>query len=142
MNPWLKTVLVGGVITIAAFAYLFILPAFISALKPDPFGEAILPIMFMLALGLQFLALFSAWASQRWMFKGTHKYIVSVLFAVLVSFGAFLVFLLSTHGWSWSLSFYDFEFFGFFPAIMCGVPLLYLIFCKKTHKPRNEALER
>ena len=132
MNPWIKTVFVGIATVVVAFTYLFILPIFITALAPDPFGEALLPLVFLLALALQCLALFSAWIFHRCLFKKSHNYIIAVLLAVSISFGTFLIFLRVTVSHWWEPD--CFMFFGFLPAIFCGIPLLYLLFCKKRDR--------
>jgi len=135
MNPWLKTILVAAFTTIVTAALSFILSNSMSPSTGNVFVEATVLVAFILGLALQATAILAAWAWHRWISKQRDRYFSSSIFATCVSFAMLIIFLhIVSDDWFGKEFFGAFVYFGPHPAIMCGVPLVYLLFCKKRQK--------
>jgi uncharacterized membrane protein len=128
MNPWLKTSCVAIATALGGGAVQFLV------LKPDPFGSAMLGVAFIAAMGFQALVIFAAWGWQRWVSGNRQQYVVPAIFAFGVAFAVFIGLLrIVFHEWFGE----GFIFFGWIILLFCGVPLAYLIFCRKAPKPAD-----
>jgi hypothetical protein len=94
-----------------------------------------LGVAFVAAIGFQALAIFAAWGWQRWVSGNRQQYFVPAIFAFGVTF-AMLIGLsrIVFHEWFGE----EFVFFGWIPLLFCGVPLTYLIFCRKARSQPKE----
>ena len=129
MSRWAKT-------TIVAFVMIAIIGAGAFLTRSDPFGEAIKPIWFALTLGLQVLALFSAWLWGRIASKRFGTPLLAAVFGISLATVALVVFLLIINH-RWSLD--GFGMFALFPAIASGVPLTYFIVVSRRSNTASHA---
>jgi hypothetical protein len=129
MTPWLKVIVVSVATDVVIGACAFGIRGIFAGVKADPFGDVILGVSFAVAVGLQVLALISAWMWKALTSKRNSSFLWPVIFAALVAFVALLVFLRYANQGHWSSE--DFLYFSPMPIILCGAPLLYLLFCEK-----------
>ena len=123
MNPWAKTAIVAVATALgsAAFVALF--------LHPDALGGALLAFAFFPTVGIQAVAITAAWIWHRRLSKKKDRFFTSA------AFGAFVACLLALV--LARVCFSDWRaivrFMYPLPILFCGVPLVYLCFCR----PKN-----
>jgi len=126
MNPWLKTCIVAAIIPAVVCAIPYLL-----GLTGDAHMGNSIPIFGALVCAAALApSLLVSWCWHRWLTK-KKSYGVVVLIAAVMSAVLFSLISRPMLGvWFWRVSLA----IGIYPAVFCGIPLVYLWLCRKPNE--------